>query len=133
MAAGLDLLVRWVKDGIPIPSAPPIEVESLGPPTILARDEFGIALGGIRLSQVEVPIAVSSGTNSGPGSCSRWGYTEPFSDDVLESLYRNHGAYVSQVTNVTEENLLMGFILPADADHTIEDAAQSSIGQKQKK
>ena len=78
MAAGLNHLIRWVKEGTPIPSAPPIEVQSFGPPTVLARDSFGIALGGIRLSQVEVPIAVSVGTNSGPGTCSRWGYTIPF-------------------------------------------------------
>ena len=65
MAAGLDQLTRWVADGTPLPSAPPLVFAS-GPPGSLARDEFGIALGGIRLAQVEVPIALSTGTNSGP-------------------------------------------------------------------
>lgn len=129
MAAGLDHLICWVKDGIPIPSAPPIEVESIGFPSVLARDEYGIALGGIRLAQVEVPIAVSSGTNSGPGSCSRWGYTEPFSEDLLDSLYPSHNAYVSQVYQVTQDNLKMGYILPPDANQTVQDAAQSFIGE----
>ena len=130
MGAGLDHLVRWVKDGTPIPSAPPIEVQSFGPPTVLARDSFGIALGGIRLSQVEVPIAVSVGTGTGPGTCSRWGYSDPFSDATLSSLYRNHGQYVSPVSQVTSENEQKGYILQRDAQQTIVDAAHSSIGKK---
>ena len=130
MGAGLDHLVRWVKDGTPIPSAPPIEVQSFGPPTVLARDSFGIALGGIRLSQVEVPIAVSVGTGTGPGTCSRWGYSDPFSDATLSSLYRNHGQYVSPVSQVTSENEQEGYILQKDAQQTIVDAAHSSIGKK---
>lgn len=130
MAAGLNHLIRWVKDGTPIPSAPPIEIQSFGPPTVLSRDSDGIALGGLRLSQVEVPIAVSVGTNSGPGTCSRWGYTIPFSATVLNSLYRNHGQYVSPVSQVTSENEQKGYILQKDAQQTIVDAAQSSIGQK---
>ena len=130
MGAGLDHLVRWVKDGTPIPSAPPIEVQSFGPPTVLARDSFGIALGGIRLSQVEVPIAVSVGTGTGPGTCSRWGYSDPFSDATLSSLYRNHGQYVSPVSQVTSENEQRGYILQKDAQQTIVDAAHSSIGKK---
>lgn len=133
MAAGLDHLARWVKYGIPMPSAPQIEIDTSVSPADAVRDEFGIAVGGIRLSQVEVPIALSTGRNSGtPSSCDRWGYTEPFSDDVLKSLYRNHGAYVSQVANTTADNKQMGYILPADATQTIEDAAQSSISKKQK-
>jgi hypothetical protein len=49
---------------------------------------------------------------------------------LLNTLYKNHGKYVSPVTNVTEENLVMGYILPEDADQTIEDAAHSSVGKK---
>jgi hypothetical protein len=128
MAAGLDHLVRWVRAGVPMPSAPPLDLQ-IGPPVVLNRDELGIALGGIRLSQVEVPIAVSSGTNFGPGACDRWGYTEPFDAALLASLYRNHGSYVSQVAKVTKENLRRGFIVQADADRTIQEAAQSTVGK----
>ena len=129
MAAGLDRLVRWVTDGKPLASAPPLVFAS-GPPGALARDEFGIALGGIRLSQVEVPIAQSSGTNSGPGACSRWGFTEPFDEATLDALYRNHGAYVSQVSRVTRQNRRDGFIVRDDAARTIREAAQSTIGKR---
>lgn len=128
MAAGLDHLVRWVKEGTPMPSAPALDLQ-IGPPVVLNRDSLGIALGGIRLSQVEVPIAVSSGTNFGPGACDRWGYTEPFDAEVLESLYPNHGSYVSRVSNVTMENLRRGYIVQADAEQTIKEAAESRVGK----
>lgn len=129
MAAGLEHLVRWVNEGRPLPSAPPLETVSIVP-TVLARDGFGNALGGIRLSQMDVPIAVNNGTNSGEGACPRWGYTLPFDAETLATLYPNHGRYVSQVTNVTDERLRDGFILAADADRTIEEAARSTIGKR---
>jgi hypothetical protein len=128
MAAGLDHLVRWVKRGKPMPSAPALEL-TLGPPVVLARDSLGIAIGGIRLSQVEVPIAVSNGTNSGPGACDRWGYTDPLDEATLDELYRNHGRYVAQVTKVTLKNLFDGFIVPEDAKETILEAAKTKFGK----
>jgi Alpha/beta hydrolase domain len=128
MSAGLDHLVRWVRQGTLMPTAPRIEL-TLGLPVVLTKDEFGIAVGGIRLSQVEVPIAVSSGTNTGPGTCDRWGYTDPFDATTLGSLYRNHGKYVSQVSNVTERNLQDGFIVTEDAQRTIQEAAKSKVGK----
>ena len=75
MAAGLEHLVRWVREGTPMPSAPPLETVSIFPTVVLARDSFGNALGGIRLSQMDVPTAVNNGTNTGPGACNRWGYS----------------------------------------------------------
>jgi Alpha/beta hydrolase domain len=128
MSAGLDHLVRWVRQGTPMPAAPRIEL-TLGPPVVLTKDEIGNVLGGIRLSQVAVPIAVSSGTNTGPGTCDRWGFTDPLDAATLDALYRNHGKYVSQVTNTTERNVANGYILPADAQQTIKEAAKSKIGK----
>jgi Alpha/beta hydrolase domain len=129
MAAGLDELVRWVTHGTPMPSAPPLVFAS-GPPGHLARDRFGIALGGIRLSQIAVPIATSSGTNTGPGTCDRWGFTVPFDDATLAALYPRHGRYVSQVAEATWQNLRNGFILPGDAARTISEATRSRIGRR---
>jgi hypothetical protein len=130
MAAGLEQLVRWVTDGAPMRSAPPLEFEPGGPPFVHVRDQFGNAKGGIRLSQLEVPTAVHSGTNFGPGACDRWGYSQPFDQATLDALYRNHGGYVSQVTNATGRLLLEGFILAPDAERTVEEAAHSTIGKR---
>src|SRR5579863_5985082 len=41
MEAALDHLVTWVKDGKEPPTAPPIDVTSVGPPAVIARDANG--------------------------------------------------------------------------------------------
>jgi hypothetical protein len=110
--AAYDHLVRWVRDGIPPPTAPRIELTSLSPVTA-ARDGFGNALGGIRLSQHAVATAANSGLNAGPGFC---------------FLYGSHEPYVGAVGRVTSGNLRAGYIGAADAEQTIEDAAHSAIG-----
>jgi len=125
-------LVRWVVDDILPPTAPPIELTRVSPP-IAARDAFGNALGGIQLSQHAVPTATNTGLNSGPGFCYLFGSHVPFDQATLDALYRNHGAYVSAVSNVTEENLAAGYILEPEAEATIVEAAQSNIGKKPKK
>jgi hypothetical protein len=95
----------------------------------LARDAHGLALGGIRLADVAVPIGINKGTNTGPGACARWGYYQPFDIATLKKLYPNHQAYVSAVERVTNENLKAGYILKQDADNIIRAARESSIGR----
>jgi hypothetical protein len=130
MAAGLEHLVRWVRDGTPMPSAPPIETVSIAP-TVIARDPSGNALGGIRLSEMDVPTAVNSGTNTGPGLCDRWGYTLDFDPQTLAMLYPTHTGYVSNVSHVDDRNLVDGFLLPPDAQQTLEEAEQAFIGVRE--
>ena len=65
--------------------ANPIEVSSLGPPVTLVRDANGIALGGIRLPKVAVPVALNNGVN-GPASL-----TNPLS--VFCVLYGTHAPF----------------------------------------
>lgn len=126
--AAIDHLVRWVKDGTPPPSAPPIDVTTVGPPAVMARDSFGNALGGIRLSQHAVPTAVNTGVNSGPGFCRLYGSHEAFDAATLAKLYPTREAYVAMVKEVTENNLKVGYILKADADATIAEARVAEIG-----
>ena len=126
--AATEQLVRWVKDNIQPPSAP--EIVTLGPSVVIARDSFGNALGGIRLSQHAVPTATNTGVNSGPGFCSTFGSYQPFDAATLAELYPNHGTYVSQVTHATHDNLKNGFIVLEDATATVQEAAQSDIGKR---
>ena len=130
MAAAIDHLVRWVKDGTLPPSAPPIEVKDAGPPATIVRDARGNALGGIRLSQHEVATAANTGQNSGPGFCRLNGSYEVFDEATLASLYPTHAGYVEKVKQVTERNLRAGYIVGADARATIEEAERSTIGQR---
>jgi hypothetical protein len=130
MNAAFDHLVRWVKDGVPPPTAPPIETTAVGPPAIAARDKHGNALGGIRLAEHAVPTAVNTGLNSGAGFCRLFGSHEPFDAAAIASLYPSHGAYVDAVRDVTLRNLKAGFIVKADADQTIADAERSAVGRR---
>jgi hypothetical protein len=102
-----------------------------GPPIryIVARDEAGNALGGIRLSQHAVPTATNTGQNGGGPFCGLLGSFEPFDAARLSALYPSHGAYVAKVKDVTERNLKAGYIVKADADATIEEAKRSTVGR----
>ena len=99
-----------------------------------ARDEHGIILGGIRLSQVDVPTALNSGSNL-PGDaaslfCFLFGTHQPFDAQTLAGLYANHGQYVWQVVDVDRRNVDDGFLLQGDAKASLSDAAHSGIGKR---
>ena len=115
MISGLDKLVGWAHGGPPLPSAPPLQFQS-GPPGPLARDAYGIALGGLRLPSIQAPIATSNGINTGGGTCDRWGYTEPFSAATLSALYPDHATYVAKVTAAAQASLAAGYIEQDAAD-----------------
>jgi hypothetical protein len=125
--AVIDHLVRWVNEKISPPMAPPLEVESMGPPSVLARDSYGNALGGIRLPQHAVPTAMNTGINTGAGWCSVWGAYVPFDDATLDALYPSHNAYVSLFNHSVEENLKAGFIVAEDAQAMEKEAAYANI------
>ncbi|HEX2540336.1 MAG TPA: alpha/beta hydrolase domain-containing protein [Caldimonas sp.] len=130
MAAAIDYLNEWVRDGRPMPSAPPLEFVPGANPRELVRDQFGMAKGGIRLAAVEVPTAVSSGTNFGPGACDRWGYSDPLPDQTLQQLYPSQADYMAKVIKAAFDNVKAGYILPMDAKATVREAAQSGVGSR---
>jgi hypothetical protein len=123
-------MVRWVREGKQPPAAPLMEIASFGAngSALIARDEYEMALGGIRLSQIEVPTARNVGQSASGGACPRWGYHLPFDVATLDSLYRSHGEYLSEVVRVTRHNLRSGFILNEDAVRTIVQAMQTDLG-----
>jgi hypothetical protein len=126
--AAIDHMVAWVKHGIAPPSAP--DIETADTLDMIARDSFGNALGGIRLSQHAVPTAINTGLN-GPFTsfCRTFGSHEPFNQATLDALYPNHGTYVSHVVQVSYENLAQGYIVLEDAIATRGAAAHAEIGR----
>ncbi|MCM3768289.1 alpha/beta hydrolase domain-containing protein [Neobacillus niacini] len=126
--AAYEHLVRWIEDGIAPPKGERIKVQSTSP-VVIARDSNGNALGGIRLPQHAVPTATNTGMNSGGGFCYLFGSHEPFSAEKLKSLYRNHGSYVSAVTQAANDVIKQGFLLKEDAKKIREEAAQSKVGK----
>jgi hypothetical protein len=131
LAAVYGHLVRWIDDGTAPPTAPRIELTSVSP-AVAARDQFGNALGGIRLDTQAVPTATNTGVNTGPGFCNLYGSHQPFDDATLAALYPNHGSYVSAVTRVTNDNQRAGYILAPEAQDTVTGAAHSDIGKPKK-
>ncbi|MFZ3237365.1 MAG: alpha/beta hydrolase domain-containing protein [Stellaceae bacterium] len=126
-----DLMVRWITDGVPPPSAPRIQIATFGAPgtpSVVARDSLGLAEGGIRLPELAVPTAENVGVNSGPGACVRWGYSAPFDVAKLDSLYRSHDAYVDQVVDVANDDVRHQYIDAADAQRSISKAVNSAVG-----
>lgn len=91
----------------------------------LARDEFGNALGGIRLAEIAVPVARETAENCGLG-----GTHIPFEASVINRLYPNHADYVSKVSAASAAVVEAGFLLPADAEQTIDRARRSIWGSQ---
>jgi Alpha/beta hydrolase domain len=69
-AAARKHLMRWLDDGTAPPSAPRIEVDDEGPEIV--RDEFGIAKGGVRIPDVEVPLATLTWATDGAEGSRVW-------------------------------------------------------------
>ncbi|MEV0616844.1 alpha/beta hydrolase domain-containing protein [Nonomuraea sp. NPDC050404] len=121
LAAAYDHLTRWAERGVAPPTAPVLEFAADG---TKARDELGLARGGIRLSQVEAPTALNDGDNSGPTFCVLFGAHIPFGQDVLDRLYPSKGHYVTAVVRADAHNVKAGYLLPADARRNLLDATR---------
>ncbi|MFC7244947.1 alpha/beta hydrolase domain-containing protein [Catellatospora aurea] len=124
-AAAYDHLVRWVRTGVAPPTAPPLLFNADG---TKARDELGLALGGIRYSQVTVPTARNTGDNAGQSFCFLFGSHQPFDQATLDGLYRTRGGYVAKVVHADLGNVRSGYLLPADALGNLRDALASGVG-----
>lgn len=133
--AAYDQMVNWVKHNAEPPVGPDLQVLTLGEQvSVLARDSFDNALGGIRLAQHAVPTATNTGLNfpdTPPTNfCRTFGSYAPFDTATLDTLYADHQTYLALVIAATHESQSQGFIVGADAAATIRDAARSDIGRK---
>ncbi|TCO50375.1 hypothetical protein EV646_102449 [Kribbella antiqua] len=133
--AMFDHVVRWVRQGVAPPSAPQLEITDFTTtPLTLARDQYQLARGGIRLAAVDVPIERNTGWNIGltpatDSACRQSGSWIPFDSTTLSELYPTHRAYVSAVRATTAQNLRDGFITARDAAATIKAAEHAPIGR----
>ena len=125
LGAAYDHLVRWVEDGTPPPTAEPL---AFNPDGTKARDAIGVARGGIRLSQVEVPTAVNTGDNGGAGFCRLFGSHEPFDAATLDQIYPSHDGYAAMVKSVGLANVAAGYIGAEDEHRNRVEANRSDVG-----
>jgi hypothetical protein len=128
LRAAISALNRWVAEGTPPPTSPPMQTASVSPPR-LAVDANGIVLGGIRTPAVDAPVATLSGVGQTGGTsfCFIFGTTVPFSNEQLTARYGNHGGFASAWSIATRKATKAGFLRPADARKVRVVGAQSEI------
>jgi hypothetical protein len=103
----------------------------------VARDEFGNALGGIRLPQMDVPVATYGPHNTvNPALppflqpllnlfCVLSGTTTEFDQATLDELYPSKGSYVGPFSAATNALKAQGFLLGQDTKRLIHEAVKN--------
>jgi hypothetical protein len=127
--AALRSLDTWVRTGGAPPEAPRLEIDESGGAPAFRRDDNGIALGGIRTPQVDVPVATLSG-EAGPGAsviCLLSGSTVPLTPERLAELYPSADAYTEAYTEAADAAIDAGFVLADDRDTLLDDANPDAI------
>jgi hypothetical protein len=94
---------------------------------MVQRDDLGNGLGGVRLPSMEVPTnTYTSGNQADPAlppllqqignlACFLSGSVTPLDDTTLNMLYRNRGAYRSQISRAVKSLKSQGLLLQSDA------------------
>jgi len=119
--AALHQLQAWVCEDTPPPVQPRIEFGG-DPPEIL-RDANGIAMGGIRLPQVEVPLAHNSAIQRTPDVFARLvGSHEPFPVEKVRRLYGNRDGYLARYKAAALAAEAGSVVLPRDVDPLVAEA-----------
>jgi Alpha/beta hydrolase domain len=113
--AALAALDRWMRGGPAPPRAAPLELLMTDPPTI-ARDEDGIALGGVRTPDVDVPALVLSGEAPAGANpmCELFGSTVPLAPGALRARYGDPKAYLASYERDLDRTITAGFLLDVD-------------------
>jgi Alpha/beta hydrolase domain len=122
--AALHHLQAWLLDGTPPPTQP--RITFAGDPPAIARDEHDIARGGIRLPQVEVPLAHNSAIQQSPDIFARLvGYHRSFSHETVRALYGTRDEYLARYGAATLAAEAAGVILSRDVGPLLEEAEQA--------
>jgi hypothetical protein len=102
-------------------------IDFAGDPPEVVRDEHGIARGGIRLPQVEVPIAQNSAIPVADDIFSvLYGSSVPFSKALLRELYGDAATFVARFEEAARAAEKVGVLLSRDVG-ALTDEAQASF------
>jgi hypothetical protein len=106
----------WLSDGTPPPTQPRIRFRSEGTPDI-ERDAYGNAIGGIRLPELEAPVAEYHGRDeTAEGLGALYGWARPFSAEEIRSLYPSAEAYLKTWLSAVDTLVATGALRPEDAE-----------------
>ncbi len=116
---------RWIRRWVDSDSPPPVQprIEFAAAPAQVVRDEHGLARGGIRLPQVDVPLATNSAV---PAPDSPLGFLGgsciPFPPEKVSVLYRNVDAYLAQFEQAARAAEKSGVLLSRDVEPLVAEA-----------
>jgi len=119
--AALNHVLNWVQTGEAPPIAQPMEIDFEARQS--KKDEHGNSLGGIRLPEVEVPIARYVAGVGYPLS----GFTVPFNEEKLKALYPSHDVYTAGIAAAAKKAWEQGFITESKYEKYIEAAKAAPI------
>jgi hypothetical protein len=120
----LSALRTWAAGGAPPHEAAPLELSG----DAVARDELGIAKGGVRTPPVDAPTAVHTSQGSWWNLCGFiFGETRPLDQATLTRLYPTHQDYIDAVTASAEAAGAAGHLATADVDALITEAQAAPI------
>lgn len=131
MRAALRHMRRWLAGGAPPPSASPLLMDGS---TIRRHPMTGIALGGVRTPQVDVPTRTLHGIRAPAGGgqfCFLFGRTDEWNGDtdpwdggpadpsptpepVLSRLYATKADYMAKLESAIDAGVKAGFLLKED-------------------
>lgn len=133
ISMALDHLLRWVEHDVAPPRAERIQLtgEAGDDEVAVVRDDHGNALGGVRSTTLEVPVATHLGHNEPvdpdqdltPGSCLVYGSQLDLPADELASLYGDRESYLDEVDDRLDELVEEGWVLEQFTDDLRQDAA----------
>ena len=126
--SAIDKIEKYIDKGTPLPKATPMVVTDASVPSV-ARDADGNVLGGLRLPDLNVPIATDVGYVNFPGVTAYIGGHIPFTKARLDALYPNHYDYVQKFTSAANSAVAAGYMLDQDAQEAITNAQASIIGE----
>lgn len=122
--AALHHLQIWLTEGTPPPVQPRIDFD--GDPPQIVRDADGIARGGIRLPQVEVPLGHNSAIQQSADVFARlMGYHQSFPPEQVRERYGSRNAYLARYEEATRSAETASVILPRDVGPLLAEGADA--------
>ena len=119
--AALHHVHEWLTTGTAPPEQP--RIEFAGDPPDVVRDEHGIARGGIRLPQADVPIAQNSAIPVADDIFSLlYGSCVPFPPDEVRRLYGDLATYLARFEEAARAAEKAGVLLPRDVTALVDEA-----------
>ena len=119
--AAIAALQTWITGGGAPTVTPPLQFDPNGTAATdgagggVDADQYGNPLGGVRLPQIQAPVAQYQGTCTNPEGQTLIGTTRPFTDAQLSTLYPTFASYRTKMCQASLADIKQGVLLPFDA------------------